>query len=185
MKIYKISSPLPLDTIPIEYGEVEVDKLLTEDTIIELDDKYNFQERLGSGMWGIAFSTYDGKVVKITTDSNEYKAALDLIGDGWQKDAPFVTIYEAYPIDESLFVIVKDLVKPLSEEEKGLFDMLISEWDSDIDNVPVEYSEKIPLLNEFQNYMFDIQNYTQYQDTLNPDNIGWDSDGKVVAFDHR
>lgn len=183
-KIHKVSFALPFDTVPVEEGEVKVDDKLTEGDILELDEKYGFKKHLGGGTFGIAFETFDGKVVKITTDRDEYTSALDLVGTKLFA-APFVTIYEAYQLDNGLFVIVKDLVTPLSEEEQYLFDMFVGEFNADLEQVPSEFSEKMPLFEEFDGYVNDVQNYTQYIDTLNSTNIGRNTHGVLVAFDPR
>jgi hypothetical protein len=187
MKIYRIAFPLPLDTLAIEEGENKVDSLLSEKDIQRLDSIYHFKNHLGGGAFGIAFSTFDGKVVKITTDRQEYISALDLIGDNWQKYAPFVKFYKAFQLHKGVevFVIVKDMVTPLTEEEKNLFYTFTDEFNSEIDNVTEEFKNKMDLFNEFEGYINDVQNYTQYADTMNVDNIGRNSEGTLVAFDPR
>lgn len=187
MKIYRIAFPLPLDTLAIEEGENKVDNLLSERDVQRLDSIYHFKNHLGGGSFGIAFSTFDGKVVKITTDRQEYISALDLTGNTWQKYAPFVKFYKAFQLHKGVevFVIVKDLVTPLTEEEQNLFDIFTGEFNSDIDNVTEEFSGKKQLFEEFSDYIYDIQNYTQYADTLNVNNIGRNSEGTLVAFDPR
>lgn len=187
MKIWKIAFPLPLDTLSIQEGENKVDRLLTERDIQRLDNIYHFKNHLGGGMFGIAFSTFDGKVVKITTDRREYLSALDLVGVTWQKYAPFAKFYKAFQLhkDVELFVIIKEMITPLSEEEQNLFYMFVDEFDYDIDNVPDEFADKIPIFEEIDNYINDVQNYTQFSDTFNASNIGRNSEGQLVAFDPR
>ena len=187
MKIWKIASPLPFGTIPVEEGENKVDNLLSERDVQRLDNIYHFKNHLGGGSFGIAFSTFDGKVVKITTDRQEYISALELVGNAWKKYAPFAKFYKAFQLHKGMeiFVIVKEMITPLTEEEQNMFSIFTNEFDSNIDNVPEEFSAKMSLFEDIDNYINDVQNYTQYADNLNPGNIGRNSNGQLISFDPR
>jgi len=186
MKIYRIAVPLPFDDIPAEEGEVQVDRLLQDCHIQQLDEKYGLKSNLGSGSFGVAYSTFDNKVVKITTDLQEFELAKSLIGDNWQVNAPFARVYEAYEIEEGLdlYVIIKERLKKLSEQEQSLFMLFTDEFDGTVDNVTEEYSDDMAFFQKFDDYYMDVMNYG-FADVLSVDNIGWDEYGNVKAFDPR
>ena len=182
---YKTASPLPLDAIPVEPGESQVDMILDEYTIQQLDERYNFKNHLGGGCWGVAYETFDGKVVKLTTDLQEVEIAKGLIGDNWQKFAPFARIYEVEKIfEESLYVIVKELLTPLTEEEKTYLSLFFNEFEGDTGNVTEEFEEQMELFEKFEEYTYDVGNY-MYADVFNDGNIGWDKEGNLKCFDPR
>lgn len=184
MKIYRKSFPLPFGDVPTEVGELKVDEVLDEYTIQELDEKYGFRKSLGSGMFGVAYVTFDNRVVKITTDAHEFELTKTLIGDYWQVNAPFARVYEAEQISENLYVIVKELLKPLSEEEQSLFMDFMYEFEGLTEKVAEEYQKYMPMFEKFEEYYFNVTNYP-FQDVLNPGNVGWDNEGKLKAFDPR
>jgi hypothetical protein len=186
MKIYRIALPLPFDDIPVEEGERKVDYSLQDYHIQELDEKYGLKSNLGSGMFGVAYSTFDNKVVKITTDFQEFELAKSLIGDNWQVHAPFARVYEAYEIEEGLglYVIVKERLKKLSEEEQNLFMLFTDEFDGTVDKVTEEYADDMAFFEKFEEYYMDVMNYG-FADVLNVGNIGWDEYGNIKAFDPR
>lgn len=187
MKIIRISSPLPLDVIPTELGEDLVDQNLDEYTIQQLDEEYGFRNHLGGGCWGTAYSTFDDRVVKITTDKEEVDASRSLIGDTWQRHAPFARVYEVKELEGlDLFVVVKELVKPLSEYEQSLFNIFFEAFEGDTENIEEEelkeYAQILPLFKKFEEYHYDVSNYAM-KDTYNTGNLGWNKDGKLVVFD--
>jgi len=183
MKIYKIARCLPLDEIPTYRGESLVDLSLDYDTIVELDEQYHFKRKLGSGEFGVAYETFDGKVVKITTDEKEFETAEYLVGDNWQKYAPFARVYKARPLYGGLYLIIKDLVRPLDEDEQALWLSFLDEYESCTENIEGDHPDMLKL-EKFEEYIYDVQNYG-FADVLNPGNIGWDKDGNLVSFDPR
>lgn len=182
MRIYRLSFPLPLETIPVEYGENVIDRKLADEMIAELDSQYHFVKHLGGGMWGIAFLTGDGKVVKITHDLNEFEVAKDLVGHGV---LAIVDFYEAREIGEGLYLIVKDKVKPLTEYESSRFYDFYDRMDCDLDNIPEEWEDDMKLFEQFDEYVNTVQNYAFDSDVMRPDNMGWDQYGNLVCFDPR
>jgi len=186
MRMYRIAAPLPLEEIPLEYGETQVDYMLTEDLIKELDRKFGFKEHLGGGMWGIAYLTNDGKVLKITTDTLEAEAAERLKGD---TRGPFAQVYDVQQIagrdrEHGLFYILKDYVKPLDEQMSALFDDYQNLDFSDEEEVEA-FRKSFPEECEmFEDYTVDVGNYG-FADTMRSDNVGIDSSGQIVSFDPR
>lgn len=203
MKIYstkniiKKSFALPLGWISEDLGGIRVDENLTEYAISELDEKFNIQEVLGEGMWGIAFKIDNNKVLKITTDIEEVKASLLIQGTY----GPFPKIYEIGGIDESgdiyiidsveqnyiLYYVVKEIVKPLD----GYTLKLIKIWDWHRDEgleeqrkLNKDNPEKLNIIQKVEDYVYDISNYT-LTDCFNENNIGFDEHGNIVCFDPR
>lgn len=178
---YKIAHPLPLGQEPYSGGENSVNTMLTKEDIDALNRKYHFKKHLGGGAGGIAYETADGKVVKITTDPSEYQSSLELVRHKYDGFAEF---YEAYSIKDSLYVIVKELVTPLSKAEQELFNHFFIKLDEDINRVPDSYLKKWPgLFEEFSDFIKKMDSYPQFDDTLNTNNMGRNSRGQLVAFD--
>lgn len=182
MKIYRLSFPLPLETVPFEYGEEVIDRELTEEMMAELDAKYNFVKHLGGGMWGVAFLTGDGKVAKITHDVQEFKVATDLVEHG---ALAVVDFHEAREIGKGLYLIIKDKVRPLNEYESNRFYDFAYEMDYNLDNIPEEWKDDLALFEQFDEYVNTVQNYAFDGDVMRPDNIGWDQYGSLVCLDPR
>ena len=189
--MYHIASPLPLDTVPIEHGEELVDYELTEKMIQELDAKYGIKEHIGGGMWGIAFLTHDNKVLKLTTDQLEIEAAEEIKNI---KHGPFAKVYETGSVrneinGRSISYVLKEVVTPLDEDLKILFDDIAWGWgsnnDDDDDPENEELKEKFPEeVAKIENYFNDVELYP-FTDTIRSDNVGLDAYDNIVAFDAR
>ena len=83
-----------------------------------------------------------------------------------------------------MYVIVKERLKKLSEEEQNLFMLFTDEFDGTVDKVTEEYADDMAFFEKFEEYYMDVMNYG-FADVLNVGNIGWDEYGNVKAFDPR
>jgi hypothetical protein len=181
MKIFRISSPMPVDAVPMSYGDSVVDRNLTYEDIQELG-QYDLFDHLGGGQWGAAFSTRDEKVAKITSDMTEVAFAQDLQNSPWAKYAPFAKIYDVKKIKDNLYLILKEKVRNLTKSEKFLFYVFLDELSVlDEDEYPEEYKNNI-IIEKIRDYVSDVANYP-YVDVYNEENVGWDSDENIVCFD--
>ena len=185
MKIYRKAIPLPLDEIPIEYGEQQIDMRLTEEMVRTLDEKYHFKESLGGGMWGMAFLTQDDKVLKLTTDESEVEAAK-LIKD--VRHGPFAKVYEIGSIPDYknahlVHYIVKEFVTPLTEDQASFFYQVEESINDNEEAETLRQSDPV-LYESIYDYINDVANYG-FADTNSVDNIGIDSNGNLVSFDAR
>ncbi len=179
MKIYKIAFPLPLGEIPIEHGETNIDNYLTEQEASYIEEKFNLVRRLGSGMWGIAYLTIDDNVFKLTLDMDEFEAAQEIMS---VKYGPFAKIYETGEIKDNVWYIIKEKVIPLTDEEQYLFMNCVDLYheNSEIESPYIDKS----FAQKVEDFIIDVENYA-FADTMNPNNIGWDTYGNLVAFDVR
>jgi hypothetical protein len=149
---------------------------------------------LGRGDFGEAYSLGDGRVLKKTTSKSEYEIALEIIEKG---DIPalsgFAKIYKAEKIYHSYFILmeelendsrIEDMFYELSSylEEQGLPIQYLGHWDRD--ETDMEISEE---MEKFIEDLYDIiyaYNYLGIEASdIKPDNMGYDKNGKVKAFD--
>lgn len=99
-----------------------------------------FLRKLGHGQMGVAFETEDGKVLKVTTDMPEAKAAWSLRGKSfehivryfdawWFEDVGF----DSPRKDAKLYGIISEKLDPLSDVEKKEFDEFSEECNIEVD----------------------------------------------------
>jgi len=186
MKIIKVSAPLPLEEIPIERGGQEVDYSLTEEEAQEIEERFQIVEHvdggaLGEGQFGIAYATRDGKVLKLTTDELEYTVADLLMRNNY---GPFAEVYKVGKIKRRLYYVLKELVTPLTEEERNNFDTIINLYTDYLDeqNYPEYIDPKFA--EEVEDYVNSASN-AGFGDVLSVDNIGRNKHGVMVCFDPR
>lgn len=181
MKIYKLSGPLPLETVPVAYGEGQVDSILTDQIIEELQTRFNITEHLGGGMWGAAFLTGDGKVLKLTTDAREIEAAktIQTIPHG-----PFAEIYEVGQVEGVDFILKEKIMTLTEEEEWQANEFFCLDFNNDEEINMLEEQIEQPFFEMLSDYMNDVVNYP-FEDTLRGENIGKDQYGNLVSFDPR
>jgi hypothetical protein len=183
MRIYKIAAPLPLDEIGIEPGGMSVNRGLSRQEAAYLSKRFKLVRSLGEGMWGIAYLTGDGKVLKITSDIQEVKIAKMLMN--FAPYEPFAQVYETGEIGDNLYYVLKEKVRPLSEEEIVLFyDMVTNSSGYDFEEkfLSMHTPEDLIKLTKFNEYMNEVSNYG-FNDVLSPYNIGYNDQGNLVCFD--
>lgn len=168
-KKIKISAPVPeAEDYPIPYGNVDYRQKgdyftkYNVDTIMDIDQmlkdtsmfkKYGPLKYIGSGTNGIAYySTSDGKVVKITRDIGEYRAAkkVVILQNKSGKQLPIVRIFGAEEIDSSkikkniytheseLYIIVMERVQTIEDSKEQEILKKLSDF---ITNNPYYYDD--------------------------------------------
>lgn len=70
---------------------------------------------LGAGAWGAAYSTTDGRVLKITQDDNEFMAAQDLIG---LKNKYMVDIYDLAEIGRGVYAVLMEKITRMDDAHR-------------------------------------------------------------------
>jgi hypothetical protein len=146
---------------------------------------------LGDGDYGEAFSIGNtGRVLKITSSYSEYEIAKELIGKA-KEYSSFVEFYDATEINSRYYIVeeevdtdssIEDLYYDLSNmlEEQGLPIQYL-------DNLDEENLDISPKLRKFMNEISDINH--DYRglgieaSDLRPENLGYDKNGKLKAFD--
>ena len=152
-------------------------------------DELNY---LGAGDFGKAYSTGDGRVLKITTSKSEFEIAKELVGknDYGVLDG-IVDVYVAEVIDGKMMIIMEELSEDyMIEDLYYQLEDLLSEQ-----NLPIQYlnyldTDNLEISNELQSFMLDIEDINSgYRylgieaSDIKPDNMGRDKNGKIKAFD--
>lgn len=119
---YKLAAPpMPLNEIPEEAGGRNVNDRLTDEDVQYIEHKYPLKHKLGEGMIGAAYSTQDGKVLKITPSKEEYDLANMIKGQSYF--APVVKIYETEFLPNSrVYLVLRDKVKQLDGNQQSVVD---------------------------------------------------------------
>lgn len=151
---------------------------------------------LGSGDFGEAYSTGDGRVVKTTSSKVEYKLAKDILNHGniGALDG-FVDFYDADIVDGKMVIVMEELGEDLPDGTN--IEDLYYELSDLLDEVqlPVQYIDHLDTdeldisenLDKFIYDMMDINHSYRYlgveASDIKSDNLGVDKNGKIKAFD--
>jgi len=150
---------------------------------------------LGSGDFGNAYETEDSRVVKITTSKSEFSIAKQLIGKAKQFSS-MAEIYDAADTKEGYIILqellnidsdIENLYYEMSEllETQGLPPQYVGNFDED--EYEDEYGEISEELKEFINGVYgisvDYRNLGIMASDIRPENMGYDDDGNLKAFD--
>lgn len=147
---------------------------------------------LGEGEFGEAYSTESGKVIKITSSANEAEIAKNLIG----KKGDHAEIYDVKKVDD-MFVIYQEELDTDSEIEDNLQSVqnILSEQglpiqyldNIDYEELSQESKDEYDRLSSFISDLEDInrlyRNLGIEASDLQSDNLGYDENGKLKAFD--
>lgn len=160
-------------------------------------------EYIGNGNYGYAFAV-DNKVVKITSDSCEYKIAESLCG---KKNNYLADIYGTYKINQRYFIIVQEKLSMhdgFIKTASHLLMEILDKYDTTLQEI-VKYEYKPNVLNEEKNLFLsqpcsafcckvvsdaflaseELEEKTSYRsDDFNVFNFGIKSNGNVAFFDH-
>ena len=147
---------------------------------------------LGRGDFGEAYSTGDGRVIKITRSDSEFKIAKELenttvpvLKNG------FAEIYKTDIIDNNKIILMEEL------NEDSHIEDLYYELDNYLQeqNLPIQYlgyldTDNIELSDELISFIDDVDDIIRaYRylgieaSDIKPDNMGTDKNGKIKAFD--
>ena len=154
-------------------------------------DKENLSY-LGRGDFGEAYSTGDGRVLKLTTSKSEFKLAKEIENNNSDifKNA-FAIIYKTELIDYNMLILMEEL------EEDSHIEDLYYELENYLEeqNLPIQYinyldTSEIEFSDELISFINDIEdiirayNYLGVEASdIKPDNMGRDKNNKIKAFD--
>lgn len=147
---------------------------------------------LGSGEFGEAYETGDGRVVKLTSSESEFKIAKHLIE--YNKRFPyFVDIYVAEEIDGDWVIIMEQLDTDGSIEDKfgmvnsyldelgiGIGEIRYADWD-DLSEPPSE--DEMKFIDDICGIAGDYGDLGITAYDIHDGNLGYDKEGNVKAFD--
>ncbi len=183
MKIYRKAFALPLNKKPIEYGGRSIDFLLSEKEADMIEKRFKLKDSVGEGMWGMAFLTEDDKVLKLTLDDDEYKAALQI------KDAQSGAFAKIYDLGElynengyRYYYILKEKVYPLNDTLRMVFNKY---EDNQSHEEQKDLKAQFPVAFEIVETYYDKMAPFHYEDLYRHDNVGLNSSGEIVSFDAR
>lgn len=150
---------------------------------------------LGSGDFGDAYSTEDGRVVKFTSSKSEFDIAKKLVGKSDKFDG-FAAIYDAVITDKGKVILMEELEVDSEIEDlwyqvsdllgqQGLPPQYIHYFDTEeyeqvngeIDQSVLDFIDGIDNINRSYR-MLGIE-----ASDIRPENMGYDSDGNLKAFD--
>jgi len=155
-------------------------------------DNHNIPEEditwLGEGDNGIAYETNDHRVIKQTSNKNEFDIASKLLKDQTD-ETPFAKIYAVEKIN-SYYFILEEKVKQNNKLE-NLYYQAQEIWESqgldilNLDNIDlddVEDQQIIDFINELSHIAFHYRFYANIPD-LWLNNLGYNQNNQLVAFD--
>jgi hypothetical protein len=146
---------------------------------------------LGRGDFGTAYTIGDERVLKITSSKNEFNLAKQLEGNNAPVLDSIAKVYKTAVIDGSMYIILEEVDTDSSIED--LYDELqnyLNEQGLSIQYLNHLDTEGLDISDELQNFIDDIEDINRAYRYLGveasdvkPDNLGYRSDGKLVAFD--
>lgn len=158
---------------------------------------FNNLDNLGSGEYGTAYRTTDDRLLKHTSDVNEFNTANNIIGE----DIPgIVKIHSTFKENDMSFYIIKDYLE--LSDDYGDVEYLYGEVLEilstvgysihelpyfDIDEYEEETGEMDNVLRNFIDGIIEILRMCNLSNIRNvdigPDNIGYSKDGILTLFD--
>ena len=150
---------------------------------------------LGSGEFGDAYSTGDGRVVKITSSKSEFSIAKEIINSPMSFSG-FAKFYDAQVTDKGMVILVEELEIDSDIEDKfySLVDLLehqelpiqyLGYFDADeyIEEYGEIDSELLEFMDAIDNINRDYRNLGIEASDIRPENLGYSSTGELKAFD--
>lgn len=174
MKIYKLAMPKMSRTTL---------QLFCEKNNIDIDS-VNF---LGGGDFGEAYG-YQNKVIKITSDPNEYKIAKELVG---YENKPIAKIFQVDKINGD-YIILMEKVEQRNNIEDMYYEVerLAEEQDTDIENLDLDDLDDLDVSPELKDFAESLQWIYYFQRNLGlmqldikPENLGYNEKNELVCFD--
>ena len=146
---------------------------------------------LGKGDFGTAYSIGDGRVLKKTNSKSEFEIAKQLENNNAKVLNAFAKIYKAEIVDGKMLIILEELdvdsnIEYLYYELQDLLEEqgLPIQYLDNLDTGEVQISDE---LNSFMSDMSDIIRAYRYlgieASDIRPENLGYDENGKLKAFD--
>jgi len=173
--------------------------LLIENQVISIENFYRNHNidpdelsYLGSGDFGEAYITEDGRVVKITSSNSEFDIAKSLIGKA-HLFTNFVEIYDAEITSIGMTILmegvdqdseIEDMFYTVTEilETQGLPIQYIGHFDEDEYDIEIP-SEVADFMHQLENVNSDYRRLGIEASDIRPENMGYSEDGTLKAFD--
>ena len=146
---------------------------------------------MGAGDFGDAYSTGDGRILKITSSKSEFDLAKKLVGNKAPALDGFVDYYYAGIVDGDHYILMEEI-----DEDSSIEDIYY-QVESYLSNegLPIQYIHMLDVdeleldeyVLEFISDLEDINQAYRYigveASDIKPDNMGYDKNGKLKAFD--
>lgn len=215
---YRISKAVPNADYPEDYdknkkpekdydfdayrGLKKVDKRLTQEDADQIaKDHPNLSYiKNQNGQFGVAYDIGDGKVMKLSTDSEENFNAKKIIKEQKQRGGSLSYIVHVYDItrrSDGIDQIIIEKVIPLTQQERYIYDRLwylannadtFGDYKNLFSNWSKTYGGDITQdIDEFLLAMFNLSKELErngVEDTdAHSDNVGYRNDGSLVILD--
>ena len=145
---------------------------------------------MGSGDFGKAYSIGDGRVLKITSSKSECELAKELVKNS-KKYSGFADYYWVGNVDGECYILMEELDEDSSVEDLyyQLEGLLSSE------GLPIQYlhmfdvdehdldEEMVDFISDLEDINHSYRMLGVEASDIKPDNMGYDSNGKLKAFD--
>ena len=146
---------------------------------------------LGSGDFGTAYSTGDGRVLKDTRSKSEFDFAKQLAGKKVPALDGFVDYYFAGIVDGNHYILMEEVDEDSSIDDKWYeVESLLSNEGFPMQYVHMLDIDELDLEDDIVEFISDIEDVnSSYRylgveaSDIKPDNLGYDKSGKLKAFD--
>ena len=147
---------------------------------------------LGKGDFGEAYSTGDGRVLKLTNSKSEFNLANEIINNNAEVlRNGFANIYKTEIVDYYMLILMEEL------DEDSHIEDLYYELQNYLEeqNLPIQYlnyleTDELELSDELISFIDDVDDIIRaYRylgveaSDIKPDNMGRDKNNKIKAFD--
>lgn len=147
---------------------------------------------LGKGDFGEAYSTGDGRVLKLTSSKSEFNLANEIINNDAQVlRNGFAIIYKTEIVDNNMLILMEEL------DEDSHIEDLYYELQNYLEeqNLPIRYinyleTNELEFSDELISFIDDVDDIIRaYRylgveaSDIKPDNMGRDKNNKIKAFD--
>ena len=147
---------------------------------------------LGKGDFGEAYSTGDGRVLKLTNSKSEFNLANEIINNNAEVlRNGFANIYKTEIVDNYMLILMEEL------DEDSHIEDLYYELQNYLEeqNLPIQYlnyleTDELELSDELISFIDDVDDIIRaYRylgveaSDIKPDNMGRDKNNKIKAFD--
>jgi serine/threonine protein kinase len=177
-------------------------KYLIENKITDIISKEDFLKRngiseddllyMGEGEFGEAYSI-DEKVLKITTSPTEYKFMSEVFKNN-RKYSNIVNVYDVGRSKDEYYILMEqvdtdniedifnDMLDVLNSYDYSIADLPYIDIDDEDEFGEVDKNTK-QFINQLYNVITDYKNLGVYKMDISPDNLGYDENNILKAFD--
>lgn len=150
---------------------------------------------MGSGDFGTAYSTGDGRILKQTRSKTEFQLAHQILKADYSFPN-FAKIYAAEEINEDYYILMEelDIDGEIEDLYQQVMDMLETQnlpeaymGNFDMEEYEETYGEPEDDVRDFFDQLYDVVKDYRYlgltAPDIRPENLGYASDGTLKAFD--